>query len=364
MNATKFLSACLMSLSMLACHDEAAAPESCLEESMVIQPHIPPVAEAASAPASAPAAVLVEPAPKAAPTQQESELRLVISPAKRPMIALQEVSETRLAKGKSAWVSRSGVLAVRRDVESAMLPEATTAWVGQAVKLYKADGSFCEANVTGLALLGQIQTYNDNPDKGSASKMFTLSQERGGVRLVAELDVEVCEGARFARVASLPDPKIVSPAPADKALRQKALTAMRTLPAYQAVQARYKQYKIEQEPLTSSRWEYAYDEKPKVLTLQTEERALVLATAQQDPSCGGFYGDLFALWEVKSDGSLALLFQGEGSFVPDFALDTNGDQTLEFFQSFPNESWRQLEEGQYKLVDELHVPFQEDVCGC
>jgi hypothetical protein len=363
MNTKTFLSACLLSLSLLSCQtQELPQQESCpVDELPVILPNIPPLAEAEPvlAPASVP--VAPAPAPKATPTQEESEIRLVVSPHKKPMIALQEATEKALPKGKSEWVSKKGTLAVRREVELSLLPEATTAWVGQAVKLYKADGSFCQANVTGVALLAQLQVYDDNPDKNSASKMFKLSQERGGVRVVAALDIDSCDGAVFARLSSLPDPNIVVPEDASKELRTLVLPAMRKLSAYKTVQARYLEHQTQQGPLNWGRWENLYDASPEVLTLQTKTRQLVIATAQQENGCGDFYGGLFALWELKADGSLTLLFQGEEAFVPDFALDVNGDQSLEFFQT---ESWRQLLDGQYKIIDEMDVPFQEDVCSC
>ena len=366
MNPKTFLAACLLSLAVLSCQNQVVPQqESCpIDELPVILPNIPPLAnlEPASAPASVPVEPAPEPEPTAVPTQEESEIRLVVAPVKKPMIALQDGGAIALPKGKSEWISKKGSLAIRREVELSLLPEATTAWVGQAVKLYKADGSFCEANVTGLALLAQIHVYNDNSDKGSASKMFKLSQERNGVRVVAELDLDSCDGAVFARLASLPDPMIVAPAEASKELRKQVLPLMRKLSTYKTVQARYKEeFQTQPEPPKSSRWEYLYDASPTVLTLQTKTRQLVIATAKQESGCGGFYGALFALWELKADGSLKLLFQGEDAFIPDFALDVNGDQTLEFFQT---ESFRQLLDGQYKIIDEIQVPFQEDVCSC
>jgi hypothetical protein len=366
-NIKSFLSASLLSLSFLSCHNQEvlSQEESCpVEEPSVILPNIPSLlikAEPASTPASEPVVAKVEPViQKPTPTRDESEMRLVVTPNKKPMIALQITTDKNLAKGKAKWISKKDLHAVQREVNTASLPESTLAWVGQDVKLYKRDGSFCEAKVTGLSLLGELYVYEDS--NFSAAETFKRSLERDGVRVVAELDIDSCEGAAFARLASLPEPSIIVPEKASKELRKLVLPQMRALSIYKETQKNYVSHLSESgEEIKQKRWENYYDATPIIMTVKTQERTIVFASAQQDGGCGDFYGNLFAMWELKSDGTLAFLYQGDDMLSPDFAFDVDGDNTLEFFQG---ESWQQLQNGKLQVMDLIDVPFEEDVCGC
>jgi hypothetical protein len=84
--------------------------------------------------------------------------------------------------------------------------------------------------------------------------------------------------------------------------------------------------------------------------------------------CGGFAGQLWALWRVDASGAWTSISLGgngqESSLAPEYALDANGDGLLEWVaEEFPGKYYFLRREGNsLTIYKELDIPFHD--CPC
>ena len=325
----------LLSLSLVACSAESQLTESCPAEPVVLYQ---PAKQAARLP------------------QNDAEIRLLVFQGQRPMIALREMYEVALPQ-EPTWLSKRQPLELSGAPDPTLLSAEERAWEGQRVKLYKADGSFCEAGVTGLTLFGQLNSYDEELPE-TAQEAWEKTVHLGGVRLVATLDLAACEGALFARLASLPAPFVATPQEASPAQEAAALSQMKTLALYQKTQAEYLDHR-KTEPGAPLFWENYEENKPAVRVFTKGAETFVTVTAVAGIGCGGFGGSLFAVWRV-ADG-LTLLHQSREAIDPSYVLDTNHDQSFEWLEGPYLLQWSN---GSFQQSQSVEIASDSEGCGC
>jgi ketosteroid isomerase-like protein len=260
---------------------------------------------------------------------------------------------------------------VRKKVDAKKLPDAQRAWLGRKIRGMTSAGEACTAQVTGFSLVGRViphfgtrQEWREKQEREAAAEAWSLSAKV----LVGEL--AGCEKATWARAAALPVPALVQAEQADAAITAKALAAFRKLPEYQQIQKSY----AESPEAGVKRWENFSKSEPTVLVLAdvpvgNKRVTLVSVTATASESCGGFNGDLWAMWELRGNQLVPRNTPGTFTITPTAAADTDGDGTVELlfdsavFGDFGTE--RGVVRGRSGLFDDLEkveVPFMD--CPC
>ena len=131
-----------------------------------------------------------------------------------------------------------------------------------------------------------------------AAEAWTMS--KGGHGLVADLEA-VTPGCD-APVAALIGAVDLAPArEATDGLHQYALRALRALPEWSAAQA-----ELETFDPAAGLWDVFEEGTPDVRAIDAGGRSFVWVSASHDGGCGGFHGDVAALFERKASG-LALV---------------------------------------------------------
>ncbi len=227
---------------------------------------------------------------------------------------------------------------VALPIEVGALHEATRAWLGRTVTVYAKDGAHCAGTVTRFEVrvkaephFGMRQAWDGEGGVPKASPA-QIAQEIWGIArdderfVVGVLDHE-CHGVWAVTRASTFTPASAPSA----ALRARALTAFKTLPAYHELQLRFAQ----ESASSQTPWE-TVDGALSVVELRTSaDASLVVVAARGGVGCGGFNGNLSAIW--KTDGadsgaklSLRVVFKDSADRLEiNGALDQNGDGTPE-----------------------------------
>jgi hypothetical protein len=218
---------------------------------------------------------------------------------------LSATPEASWAEGDASYAGENSAV---RAVSLARLPKAIRAWLGRPVRVLGANGAVCETRLQRFALRARItpdlptaevwegcaEGTSQSPAR-IAADIWRLSRI-GGRSLVAEF-ASPCKGALLAVDLNLPAPPIAAPEPAPAELGAAALQAFRKLPAYTALDERFKL----ENPTAEGAWE-DHDARRSVwtVTLPTQP-ALVFVSVEAGAGCASFSGGLSALWRV--DGS-------------------------------------------------------------
>lgn len=212
-------------------------------------------------------------------------------------------------------LSKGSPVVARRAVDLAKLPADLAASVGRKVELMRAGDRVCEATITGLSLIGRVEPYfgarADWDGSGEPGKKPLRADEiadeawkladPGGHALAAELgDVKGdCSSATWARDVAAARPRVAKAHPAAPELTKRALDALRKLSSYSEIQGAFEQ--ASELPQKSAAWEQSDDTELIVSEMSFGEgdRSWVWVSARTRESCGPFYGELSALFEVR-----------------------------------------------------------------
>jgi len=222
------------------------------------------------------------------------------------------------AKPNPAWadgpITLTGDNSATRNVPVARLPQALRGWLGRPVKVLGATGAVCETRLQRFALRAQItpdpRTAEHRegcadgppiPPETIAREIWRLSAV-GGRTLVAEFSAP-CKGALLAVDPNLPAPTIAAPEPASAEIGAAVMAAFRRLPAYLALQARFRS----EHPELEGAWDDR-DARRSVSKLALPgQPALLFVSVEAGSSCTGFSASLSALWEAGPDGPSKVL---------------------------------------------------------
>ncbi|HJZ86643.1 MAG TPA: nuclear transport factor 2 family protein [Polyangia bacterium] len=278
-------------------------------------------------------------------------------------VVLDSAPRKEWERGPPELLSDGFPMVVARSVDASRLPSALTSWRGRTLRLLSAGGKSCEAAVTGFRLIGrQVPHFGQREQWQGKAKPLVAAEawDQSDHVLVATL-APGCTGT-WARAAELPAPALADATPAEGALRAAALRELRRLPAYAAIQKSFR----EENP--KGTWEQAADSpRVDVLVMRARGKTLVSVSARAGAGCGGFEGELFAVWEATGE-KLSLRGTADGYLVPAAAVDLDGDGTLEILYrgnwigDFLGQGVLRLEAGVYRFGETITVPYHD--CPC
>jgi len=218
------------------------------------------------------------------------------------------------------------------------LSESTRAWLGRNVTVYAKDGKACEGSVVRFEVrvkaephFGMRQAWagEDGAKKASpreiAEQIWTIARDDERFA-VAVLNHE-CHGVWAMTHAATFIPATAPAAP----LRAAALSAFKALPAYRELQARF----VRESANPKQAWDRV-DRALEVFELRAApETALLVVSARGGVGCGGFSGNLSAIWKVSGvDARATFIPRGVFRDSTDLlkvhgAVDQNADGSLE-----------------------------------
>lgn len=253
-------------------------------------------------------------------------------------------------------------------VNAAKLPVTLATWIGKKMRLYGPSGPVCEATVGALSLVGRVIPHfgeearwhgtGDHAGEGALSKAqiaraawdLAVGARPNGVVLAANLANPQgdCKAALWAQPASAPERKVAKAEEAAPALSKKVLEELRKLSEYKDIQSTSE---------TKERWDLRG--KTEVVVMRHPSgKQLAFISANAVEGCGGFQGNLSAVFEVNGDRlQLAGKPMGVPPEMPAGVIDP-GDGKLEIL--FTERLLRG--EAGYDQIDLLPVPFLD--CGC
>jgi len=241
-------------------------------------------------------------------------------------------------------------LVMTRSVDPTRVPATMRAWQGRKLVAGR-DGSTCASEVTGLQLLAvteptsELGFWNGAADPLPARGAVLSSWNDSHVWLVGELS-DACLGRTWVRAADLKVPATAAPSVVSGQLRDHALAAFRALPAYRAVQARFR---------GAGEWEAGESGPDPVLRFDLPERTLLTHVASAH--IGRVDEQLLAIWELR-DGTppelklrqVATVTLPRSPFGLSFAMDLRGDGRVLFAYTTRDSRGALYEVGD-KLVD-------------
>jgi hypothetical protein len=223
-------------------------------------------------------------------------------------------------------------------IAPAALGQSTRAWLGKSITVYAKDGTACQGSVSRFEVrvkaephFGMRQAWagEDGATKATpreiAQQIWKLARDDERFA-VAVLDRE-CHGV-WATTHAAP---FISATALTGPVRAAALTAFKALPAYRDLQARF----ARESANPKQAWESVDGELNVVELRSAPEIALVVVSARGGVGCGGFTGNLSAIWKVAGADARAS-FTPRGVFKDSTdllkvhgAVDQNADGSLE-----------------------------------
>lgn len=240
------------------------------------------------------------------------------------------------AIGAATFVPGTNAQTSWKGVNGAALDLGKQTWKGRKVIVWGKSGKPCTTTVTGFQMVsrayvhfGQLEEWKDK----KPAEIAPLAWELGSKQLMGVL-APGCKDLGYARDASLPPPlPIVVAAKPTEAQRALAMAALRKLPRYEELQKNF----VAEAGKKGGAWEQ--NAEGAVVDLGVfvyGTRTWISVTATAGEGCGGWSGDVWALFEVV-DGKLVLRNKpGSGPTVtPTQAVDTDGDGAPEFLYDQP-----------------------------
>lgn len=278
-------------------------------------------AVAASASAAPSACNSAWPAPIALSALKAAPASVALVPLQsQPGLWLADENSALLdAKPDLAWADgpitlSSDRTSATRGVVLSRLPKALRAWLGRPVKVLGATGTVCETRLQRFALRAQVSPdprtaeFWEGCAEGPAMPAETIAKEIwrlsaiGGRSLVAEFSAP-CKGALLAVDPNLPAPPIAAPEPASAEIGAALMNAFRALPAYAALQTRFRTEHPDQEGAWDDR-----DARRNVSVLALPGKPeLLFVSVETGSECAGFSASLSAVWETDAGGPVKVL---------------------------------------------------------
>ena len=331
----------------------------------------PPGASACAASSASPALAKVSLASlKTAPANA------ALSPLRaRPGLWLADEKSALLdAKPDPAWaegpITLAGDNSATRFVPALHLPKALRSWLGRPVKVLGASGAVCETRLQRFVLRARI-----TPDPRTAERWEgcadppvpadTIAEEIwrlsavGGRTLIAEFSTP-CKGALLAVDPDLPAPAIAAPEPATADVGAAVMAAFRRLPAYAALQARFRA----EHPELEGAWDDR-DARRSISKLALPGRPeLLFVSVETGSSCAGFAASLSALWQGGPDGpSKVLTAIDNRRLTPTAIVDFDGSGgSLLLGPDGPLQVRSVLRAGSYERSFLSDVPYFAEPC--
>jgi hypothetical protein len=211
------------------------------------------------------------------------------------------------------------------------LPAEYAALVGKQMIVQSAGADSCTATVKELRVVGVVvphfgtrQEWRD--EKASARQQAQEAWDLSAKMLGAVLDGCAPAAPAFARAAPSPI-ELVLPAK-ETALRAAAIAALRKLPSWRALQKDYA------DGGGKGKWDAsAPDAEVDVERWELPGKPLVTVSAHAFDGCGGFGGEVFAVFAPRPDGTLALVAEPP-ALRPSAALLLDGAPAF-----FGTQSW-------------------------
>ena len=370
----------LLATHAVACRTHGTAPKKSTTEPAALQASSSPspspnpspsAATEASACASAWAAPIALSALKTAPKGASlSPLRV------EPGLWLADQTSALLsATPDPSWAEGPITLAAdnsaTRSVALTRLPKALQGWLGRAVKVLGATGTVCETRFQRFAVRAQItpdprtaehwEGCADGPPMPPeviAKEIWRLSAV-GGRSLIAEFSAP-CKGALLAVDPQLPAPAIAAPEPARAEVGAAVLAEFRALPAYAALQARFRA----EHPELDGAWDDR-DARRSVSRLALPGRPeLLFVSVETGSNCSGFAASLSALWEAgpRGPGKVLAAFDNH-RLSPSAVVDFDGrGSSLLLGPDGPLQMRSVLRAGSYERAFLSDVPYFAGPC--
>ncbi len=249
------------------------------------------------------------------------------------------------AEGEAELLSPGEVVVTRKAARAGALPEPVRGAAGQTYRFYDAEGGSCEAALGALSVVSRIdvhfgvsQRWAGEDGDGTRHAPYTPAQvaseafDMGAQVLVARLDGDCGRLALWGQRASLPAATGFRSAAAPAPLTATVLQRFRTLPAWRAAEAAYRQ---DGNAVRGRSWDAHDGHAPEVAVWQAANggrRFAVVSASTMTGGCAEFSGSMTAVFEVTGANTLVLQSDGaEPSHVdPEGAADLDGDGRPEF----------------------------------
>ena len=267
-------------------------------------------------------------------------------------VLLEQEADEAWGIGQPQLVSGEPSIA-RKTADPGQLSTESTSMKGRVVVLYGDHGPVCRATIGEQAVFtrfwphfGMVQEWSGEftgrplGDHEVAEEIWGMGPKElwGRLGIVGRGD---CTGARWARDATLPEASLFTPsAEVAASMQPAAQAAFRELVGYVEIQ---KYFLDATEDHGGRPWDQYDGEGPVEVAAFVDEaagRTLVAAQARAGFGCGSFWGELWAIWEVRSTASgpqLVLLTDervpGDGLFFPTSAFDLEGDGVPELMNT-------------------------------
>lgn len=282
------------------------------------------------------------------------------------------------SRGEASLVDRSGqVVVTRTEFAEVGVPSALRALGGQAVRAWAPDGTACDARLGGLAVLGRVDVHfgteqrwsgeREDGTRGAPVSDAVVAREAwaeadGGRVLVARLDAaDGCSPAtRWARIASQPAPVVFAPSTPDAALAARVMARVRSLPVWRRLQAEYREGGG-----AAAAWDsHEATARPTLRLWQAPGGARRFVTVYASTTvggCGQFMARATVVFELGGPQGLVLHSDGAdpGVFVPDGAVDLDGDGVPEFVTA---DGYARRTGAVYRVAAPLAAPSHD--CDC
>ena len=303
------------------------------------------------------------------------ELALLVGPG-RSWLALREAEQDE-SEGTPELVGRGPITVAR----PAAVGAEGAAWADTRLRLYGSAGPLCEAAAGPLAVVSMFEPHwaqsqqwdgvDDEGEQGAAWSDRRIAEDAwsvGGLSMLAS-PVETtpsCEGALWARDASLPAPAVLAEVlPVPRGTADHIRAAFSALRGHRALQAEY-EAEEDPEPDRAKLWhEHSSGGVTVRLFGARGGTRYAAASVQAGDGCGRFYGEFWALWswqDTAEGPSMTLLTdpaEPGGFFAPTACADVDGDGSPEFIS---NEAVVRSIDGSFQRTVEAAVPSYD--CGC
>ena len=354
------------------------APAQKLAPSAVVRTTPSAIVSASPVASAAACAKAAWPAPIALSAMKTAPKSAPLSPLRaQPGLWLADESSALIsATPDPAWAEGPLTLAAdgssaTRGVALTRLPKALRGWLGRPVKVLGASGAVCETRLQRFALRAKITPdprtaeYWEGCAEGPAMPPETIAEEIwrlsavGGRTLIAEFSAP-CKGALLAVDPNLPAPAIAAPEPAAAEIGAAAMAAFRGLPAYVALQARFRA----EHPDLEGAWDDR-DARRSVSRLALPGKPeLLFVSVETGSNCSGFSASLSALWEAGPNGPSKVLTAIDNyRLSPSAIVDLDdGGSSLLLGPDGPLQMRSVLRAGSYERSFLSNVPYFAGPC--
>lgn len=239
-------------------------------------------------------------------------------------VLIDDSPDENVAVGDPRFVEGTNATTSWKAVAFDRLSATHKAWRGRKLTTWDKRGTTCATTVVDLQMVSRAYVHFGQLEEWKSQKPDQIAPQAWeiGSKLLVGVLAPACKGTTFARDAALPLPKIVVPTAPSAAQQKRVLAALHALPRYAELQRNW------QEEKRGGAWE----EKAEGALVETKvftygERTWLSVTATAGEGCGGWSGDLFAVYEEQKDGTLQLRNRvGSGVTVtPLQAVDIDGD---------------------------------------